>query len=63
MARGYLSSTFQDHEEHRAAVADALRVASHEVVMMEYLGAKPRRPLDVCREDVAQSDLYVGVFA
>lgn len=63
MAKIYISSTYKDLVEHRAAVHKALRMARHEVRAMEDYLAADERPLDVCRNDVAGCDLYVGIFA
>jgi len=63
MSRIYVSSTFQDLEAHRTAVARAIRRLGHEDVAMEYYVAEPRRPLDRCLQDVSSSDVYVGIFA
>lgn len=62
-ARIYISSTFEDLQEHRARVSAALRKLGHTDVAMEHYGAESRRPLARCLADVRASDLYVGVFA
>jgi WD40 repeat protein len=61
--RVYLSSTFEDLEQHRAAVFSALEKAGLAVARMEGYTAADERPLDLCLRDVAQSDIYVGLFA
>src|SRR5215831_17389010 len=63
MALIYLSSTFADLKEHRAAVYRSLRRLGHDVVAMEDYVATDERPLDKCRADVAACDLYVGIIA
>jgi hypothetical protein len=63
MARIYVSSTFSDLKECREQVRLALRRLGHEDVAMEYYGATDERPLDKCLNDVASSDLYIGIFA
>ncbi len=63
MANVYVSSTFQDLEDYRAKVLEALRSNRHIDIAMEHYGAQNRRPLDKCLEDVANCDLYVGLFA
>jgi GTPase SAR1 family protein len=63
MARIYLSSTFQDLKEHREAVSLSLRRLGHEDVAMEYYVASEEKPLDQCLRDVANCDLYIGIFA
>jgi hypothetical protein len=63
VARIYVSSTFSDLKECREQVRLALRRLGHEDVAMEYYGATDERPLDKCLNDVASSDLYIGIFA
>ena len=63
MAKVYVSSTFQDLQEHREKVRAVLRRMGHEDVAMEYYVAGTERPLDKCLADVAACDVYVGVFA
>jgi hypothetical protein len=59
----YVSSTFLDLVEYRAAVADAVRRMGHEAKLMENYTAEDRRPLDKCVDDVSDVDCYVGIFA
>src|SRR5262245_43986162 len=61
--RVYLSSTFEDLKEYRAAVFAALEKGGLDVARMEGYTAADERPLELCLRDVAQSDIYVGVFA
>lgn len=61
--RIYLSSTFQDLEKYRAAVAKSLRKANKYVVGMEDYAAADERPLDRCLADVDSADAYIGIFA
>ncbi|MCI0387779.1 MAG: DUF4062 domain-containing protein [Acidobacteria bacterium] len=61
--RVYLSSTFEDLKDYRAAVFAALEKAGLEVARMEAYTAADERPLDLCLRDVAQSDIYLGLFA
>ena len=63
MARIYLSSTFEDLKDHRAAVYRVLRQMRHDVVSMEDYTAGEARPVDACLADVAACDVYIGVFA
>ncbi|HEX8422896.1 MAG TPA: DUF4062 domain-containing protein, partial [Pyrinomonadaceae bacterium] len=63
MAKIYISATYSDLKECRAAVYDALRALGHDVISMEDYVATERRPLDKCLADVARCDLYVGLFA
>jgi len=60
--RVYLSSTYQDLIEHRRAAAEAIRSADVHCRAMEGYTASDERPLDKCLDDVANCDLYVGLF-
>ena len=59
----YVSSTFEDLQECRAQVRLALSRLGVVDVAMEYYVAESERPLDRCLRDVAECDLYLGVFA
>jgi len=63
MAKVYVSSTFEDLQEHRRAVSRAIRQAGSEDVAMEYYVAEDKRAVDRCLEDVAACDLYIGLYA
>ncbi|MGH9846880.1 MAG: DUF4062 domain-containing protein, partial [Blastocatellia bacterium] len=63
MAKIYVSSTFSDLKECRAAVYDALRALRHDVIAMEDYVVSDQRPLDKCLADVAACEIYVGIFA
>ena len=59
----YISSTFIDLAKHRDEVARALRRMRKIVVAMEDYTASDERPLDKCLADVANCDIYIGIFA
>ena len=59
----YLSSTSEDLRDHRAAVTDCLRRCGYSVELMEKYGARDDRPKSACEADVANCDIYVGIFA
>ena len=63
MSRIYVSSTFSDLQDQREAVYRALRRLGHDVVAMEDYVASDQRPLDRCLDDVASSDVYIGIVA
>lgn len=63
MARIYVSSSYTDLIEQREAIYRVLRQLGHDVIAMEDYVASDQRPLDRCLEDVARSDIYVGVIA
>ena len=61
--RVYLSSTFEDLKDYRAAVFAALEKAGLDIARMEAYSAADERPRDLSLRDVANSDIYVGLFA
>lgn len=63
MAQVYISSTFNDLKEYRAAAAEAVKRLRHQPIAMEAYVAQDERPLDVCLKDVAECQVYVGLFA
>lgn len=58
----YLSSTYEDLKDHRRVVFDALRQSGYHVIAMEDYVARDERPVDACLKDVAEADIYVGIF-
>ena len=63
MKKVYLSSTFVDLIEHRAAVKTALERARVVIECMEKYAASDERPKDKCLKDVADCDYYVLILA
>src|SRR3954447_24316834 len=62
--RIFVSSTFEDLREHRAAaIRVVLRQLGHEVLAMEDLVALSAAPLTKVLEMVDRSEAYVGIFA
>ena len=59
----YISSTFEDLKQYRAAVFEALDKAGFGVGRMEGYAASDDRPLQSCLNDVESRDIYVGIFA
>ena len=59
----YVSSTFIDLEEHRAALKQALERARYDVECMEKYTAFDERPVERCLADVAAADVYVLLIA
>lgn len=59
----YVSSTFVDLQQHRAALKVALEKAQYDVECMEKYPAFDERPLDKCLADVARADVYVLLLA
>jgi Domain of unknown function (DUF4062) len=59
----YISSTYQDLFEHRAAMDRTLRRMGHDVIGMEQYIAEGSKPVDRCKADVRASDAYVIIVA
>lgn len=59
----YVSSTFKDLQEHRAAVATALRRMGYTVHCMEDYVATDERTDVRCTQDIAACDFYIGIIA
>ncbi len=49
--------------EYRLAVYDTLRNMRQDVIAMEDYGPTDERPVVQCLADVADTDLYIGIFA
>ena len=61
--RVYISSTFADLKEYRAVVCDVLAKMRYTTIAMEDYVARDARVTDVCLNDVAESQIYLGIFA
>jgi hypothetical protein len=61
--RVFVSSSFEDLREHRAAAIRVLRQLGHEVLAMEDMTAGSVAPLAKVLDMVDRSEVYVGVFA
>ena len=59
----YISSTYQDLIEHRAAVDRTLRRMGHDVIGMEQYIAEGGKPVERCKADVRAADAYVIIVA
>lgn len=58
----YISATYSDLKECRAAAYRILRMLRHDVISMEDYVATDASPLHKCLEDVAGCDVYIGVI-
>jgi hypothetical protein len=59
----FISSTYADLKEHRAAAVRALRDAGFHPVDMIHFMARPEGATEACLAEVAAADLFVGVYA
>jgi len=59
----FISSTSRDLLDHRAAVAKALLNAGFHPIDMANFMARPEGATGACLKEVAESDLFVGIYA
>jgi energy-coupling factor transporter ATP-binding protein EcfA2 len=59
----YVSATKQDLDAYRTRASNVIRRLGDVDVAMEHYAAEEMRPLDRCLADVAECDVYVGIFA
>ena len=60
----FIGSTYRDLIDERQAVEKAIKRLNETVpVAMEFFGSSPDTPYETCMKKVAESDIYVGVFA
>jgi tetratricopeptide (TPR) repeat protein len=57
----FVCSTFDDLEQEREGVLDAIRRVQSRHNAMEFFGARPGRPIEVCLDEVRKSDLLVVI--
>lgn len=58
----FLSSTFRDLKKYRRAASSAISDEEMAAVQMEKWPAEPRASLQLCKEKVAECDLFVGIL-
>jgi hypothetical protein len=59
----FLSSTARDLQPYRDAVDEAIRkMHGYHCVRMEDFGARTETAEEVCTEEVAQADIFVGLI-
>jgi hypothetical protein len=59
----FISSTYKDLIEYRAAAIRAVEGTNYQASKMEVFGARPDEPLDACLKEVEESDLFIGIYA
>ncbi|MFQ5627905.1 MAG: DUF4062 domain-containing protein, partial [bacterium] len=59
----YISSTYKDLIDQRAAAAKAVRELGHIAVAMEDYTSTEKKPVDKCCTDVRNSNIYIGIIA
>jgi len=58
----FVSSTYDDLKDQRAAVEQALHRLEALVRGMEYFGSRPGRPKDECLAEVRKCRAFIGIF-
>lgn len=58
----FVSSTYKDLIPYRDAAQRVLNRLGQAIKGMEYFGADPRKPLDVCLSEVRASKIYIGII-
>lgn len=61
--RVFVSSTYDDLIDHRAALDDIIRRLSAQFRGMELFGSRPFEPKRVCFDEISSCDVFVGVYA
>ena len=59
----FISSTYKDLIDYRAAAIRAVEGTNYQASKMEVFGARPDEPLDACLKEVEESDLFIGIYA
>ena len=59
----FISSTYKDLIDYRAAAIRAVEGTSYQAVKMEVFGARSEEPLDACLKEIEQSNLFIGIYA
>ncbi len=62
MNKVFISSTYIDLIPHRRLVFKLLENFKTEIRGMEAFGARSSAPLDICIEQVCESDIYIGII-
>jgi hypothetical protein len=63
MKKVFLSSTWRDMKDRRAAILKAIRLLDgFDIEAMEEFGSRAQPPLDVCLEKLAECDVVFGVL-
>jgi CheY-like chemotaxis protein len=61
--RVFISSTYQDLTEYRKKTAEVIERLGQHGVRMEVFGARPENATYVCRSEIDESELFVGIYA
>lgn len=59
----FISSTYKDLIDYRAAAIRAVEGTNYQASKMEVFGARAEEPVVACLKEVAASDLFIGIYA
>ena len=59
----FISSTYKDLVDYRAAAIRAVEGTNYQASKMEVFGARSEEPLYACLKEVEESDLFIGIYA
>ncbi|HLO16932.1 MAG TPA: DUF4062 domain-containing protein [Anaerolineales bacterium] len=59
----FISSTYKDLIEYRAAAIRAVEGTNYQASKMEVWGARPDEPITACLKEVEESNLFIGIYA
>lgn len=59
----FVSSTYADLADHRAAVSEVLSRMRLDYSAMEYFGSRTDEALPACRSEIDQCDFLIGIYA
>jgi hypothetical protein len=58
----FISSTYKDLIEYRAAAIRAVEGTNYQASKMEVFGARSDEPLNACLKEVEESDFFLGIY-
>lgn len=59
----FISSTYQDLIDHRKKTAEAVERLGQQGICMEVFGSRPDGATEICRQEIEESDIFVGIYA
>jgi CheY-like chemotaxis protein len=61
--KAFISSTYRDLTDYRKKTAEAVERLGQQGIRMEVFGARPEGATEVCRNEIDESDIFVGIYA
>ena len=59
----FISSTFSDLQDYRNRAVETVNQYKCQVLAMEFFGAQPEKPQAVCEKEIAECDIFIGLYA